>query len=131
MVFKHKIDLWAIFVTKQCVSIIGKHVNSSKTMDGRKKRSQQTFYDFEEEISRRRLLYLAVTLKNLLKVTILFLKPYFCIPYFYGRRRSILKTLVTYISCMEHQRNTKFLRAMESCTKHIEGQPTIRFRNII
>lgn len=71
-------------------------------MDGIKKRWQQTFYDFGEKISWRRLLYLTVTLKSPVKVTIIFLKPYFCIPYSYGRRRNILKTLVTYISCMEH-----------------------------
>lgn len=71
-------------------------------MDGIKKRSQQTFYDLGEKISWRRLLYLAGTLKNPLKVIILFLKPDFCIPYSYGRRRNILKTLITYISCMEH-----------------------------
>lgn len=101
-VFKHEIDLWDIFVTKQCVSIIGKHVNSSKTTDGIKKRSQQTFYDLGEKISWRRLLYLAVTLRNPSKVRILFLKQDFCISYSYGRRRNILKTLITYISRMKH-----------------------------
>lgn len=30
------------------------------------------------------------------------LKQDFCISYSYGRRRNILKTLITYISCMKH-----------------------------
>lgn len=65
-------------------------------MDGIKKRSQQTFYDLGEKISWRRLLYLAVTVKNPLKVTILFLKPDFCIPYSYG-------------TTLEHFKNTYYL----------------------